>query len=295
MNIFSVAEHCANIYAAIEFLRSRCVLRREIPRCIECDRLMTEVKSGRGEDLQWRCPSHKAQKLSLRIGSFLHGKNMTPPNFTMLAYLWSYEVPVMTTAEMMTLCTRTTVTWYGYLRAVCSDHFANNPVKIGGSGHIVQIGEFESMASRKRKNVYDDEDCVASERWVFAGLDMTTNLGFVVFAPDRTLSTLLPLIEKFILPGTTIHSNERDVYSNGRIGQIPVDPPFVHKTVDHEIAAVKRMWGTCKAKFTNMSGVHSSKLPSHLDEFMWRQRYGLTHNEAFDNILLHISKLYVTP
>ena len=30
-------------------------------------------------------------------------------------------------------------------------------------------------------------------------------------------------------------------------------------------------------------------IPSYLDEFMWRERYGLNISEAFDNTLIHIA------
>ena len=45
--------------------------------------------------------------------------------------------------------------------------------------------------------------------------------------------------------------------------------------------------------FKTMKGVHSHQLPSYLDEFMWRERYGATREQAFDSILVDISLQYV--
>ena len=44
-------------------------------------------------------------------------------------------------------------------------------------------------------------------------------------------------------------------------------------------------------KFKTLSGVHSHQLASYLDEFMWRERYGTTSEQAFDSILRDISVL----
>ena len=41
-----------------------------------------------------------------------------------------------------------------------------------------------------------------------------------------------------------------------------------------------------------MKGVSSHLLPSYLDERMWRDRWGTTGDNAFTNILIHISEQY---
>ena len=54
------------------------------------------------------------------------------------------------------------------------------------------------------------------------------------------------------------------------------------------------MWGRCKKKFKQMHGTSEEMVPAYLDEFMWRQRFGKTADECFNNILNHISEFYVT-
>ena len=49
----------------------------------------------------------------------------------------------------------------------------------------------------------------------------------------------------------------------------------------------------CGCKTMTMKGVHSHQLASYLDEFMWRERYGRTNEEAFNSILRDISLQYV--
>ena len=118
---------------------------------------------------------------------------------------------------------------------------------------------------------------------------------------DISANSLLPLIEQYIAPGTEIHSDMWRVY-NG-ISDIPVIPPFTHRTVNHSQNVVdpttgattnhvERMWKEVKQKFKQLNGTTASLLPSHLDEFMWRQLRGKTFNDAFNNILQEIVSQY---
>ena len=44
-----------------------------------------------------------------------------------------------------------------------------------------------------------------------------------------------------------------------------------------------------------MRGVRRESLPSYLDEFMWRERYGHTSNDAFTNLLQQIAVKHPLP
>jgi ISXO2-like transposase domain len=43
--------------------------------------------------------------------------------------------------------------------------------------------------------------------WVFGGVDRETDECFMVPVPDRKADTLIPIIKKFIRPGSTIYSD----------------------------------------------------------------------------------------
>ena len=45
------------------------------------------------------------------------------------------------------------------------------------------------------------------EEWIFGGIDTTTKQGFLVPVDQRNADTLLPIIQQYILPGTTIVSD----------------------------------------------------------------------------------------
>ena len=142
------------------------------------------------------------------------------------------------------------------------------------------------------------------ERWTFGGIDPESNLGFLVLVDDRSAATLLPLIQQFIASGSIIHSDEWAAYRN--IAQMNVVPPYQHLTVNHTVNFVDPLTGcttnhieamrkNCNHKFKVMHGIHTTMVSSHLDEFMWRQRYGQNHLDAFNNILEAIRAWYPTP
>ena len=135
---------------------------------------------------------------------------------------------------------------------------------------------------------------------------------------DRTAATLLPIIRAHIAPGTEIWSDQWPSYHN--VGSIP--GVTVHRTVNHSVQfvtgksllrfqsliwmhyilfvasgvntnAVESYWNRCKTKIKRMKGVHRSQLPSYLDEFMWRERYG--GSSSFSNILGDIATQYPLP
>ena len=55
---------------------------------------------------------------------------------------------------------------------------------------------------------------------------------------------------------------------------------------------IESYWGKAKRKLKNMKGCHASQLPIDLDKVMWREHFGQTTADAFNNIMLHISEQY---
>ncbi|KAJ4426953.1 hypothetical protein ANN_26752 [Periplaneta americana] len=125
-------------------------------------------------------------------------------------------------------------------------------------------------------------------------------LGFLEFVPDRTRNTLLPIIERSVLPGTEIHSDEWAAYR--AIPAIPVIPPYRHLTMNHSENFVSPLtgvhnnvecfWKNVKQKLKKMSGTCDAHVPSYMDEFMWRQLNGKKTRTAFDNLLDQIAAFY---
>ena len=125
-------------------------------------------------------------------------------------------------------------------------------------------------------------------------------LGYMEVVPSRDANTLLPIIQAHTAPGTTIHSDQWRAYSN----VITLPAVHGHGVVNHSLHfvdpvtgvhtwTVESYWNRVKTKLKRMKGVHGNQLPSHLDEFMWRERFGKTGNDALLNIIMaNISTQY---
>ncbi|XP_043916250.1 GRAM domain-containing protein 2B [Protopterus annectens] len=115
---------------------------------------------------------------------------------------------------------------------------------------------------------------------------------------EKTVEMLPPCCPFYrnMLPGTVIVSDEWAAYK--RIEAIP-GMHYKHLCVNHSqnfvnpmmgahTNAVEGMWANCKRHFKGMNGTRPHVVPSYLDEFMWRSRYGNDFDTLFVNLLNHI-------
>ena len=130
-------------------------------------------------------------------------------------------------------------------------------------------------------------------------MHLTPGLGYMEVVPSRDANTLLPIIRAHTAPGTTIHSDQWRAYST--VSSLPA--VTTHGVVNHSLhfvdpatgvhtQTVESYWNRVKTKLKRMKGCDGDQLPSYLDEFMWRERYGKTGNEALQNIMRHIARQY---
>ncbi len=284
-----IGEIVATNESCIEFLREKEILRRQPSNCGLCNRVMTQIKWLDTKDgYVWRCPDHKGQKKSIRTGSCLDKSRLSLQQFLILSFLWSHDVTVKMAEEMAGLAEKAVKTWFNFYEDVCVSWIENNPPIIGGAGHVVQIAE---VVVRKAMH---DKGREVPARWIFGGYDLTTRKGFLVHVADRRAETLLPLIQKHILPGTEIHSDTWEAHR--RIPELPVSPPYKHLTVKYTeyftkpdentcSNGVENMWGRAKRKIRASNGSSAELVPGHLAAFLWRQANGKTGHNAFQSIL----------
>lgn len=98
--------------------------------------------------------------------------------------------------------------------------------KIGGPGHIVEIDETK-IATRKN----GVGNILARQlEWVFGGIDRVTKQSFKCRVEARGIRNLIPVLKRFVRPGTTIVSDGWSAYSG--IGQVP-GMNWTHKWVNH--------------------------------------------------------------
>jgi IS1 family transposase len=210
--------------------------------------------------------------------------------------LWVSEVPVTAAAELVGITTPTSIQWYQYFRDICSFKVldAASVNQLGGPGHIVEIDE--SLFFKRKYNVGHNVE----KHWIFGAYDLTTKKGYLTRVEDRTANTLVPLIQTWVAPGSTIHSDQWASYTSlSNLG-------YIHSTVNHTtnfvdpetgatINHVESFWCRMKRKLKFVFGSQGDMKWSRLDEAVYREYYDFKNKDLWHNFnmfLGHINDRY---
>ncbi|CAF3729211.1 unnamed protein product [Rotaria socialis] len=239
----------------------------------------------------WRCRTCKSTR-SIRDGTFFSKSKLELRQVIDLLFYWSQcnDSHEHLRRHCKFASESTIVDWKNFMRDICATYFLLHPPTIGGVGHIVEIDE--SSWTKRKYNV----GRVVNNQWVFGGTDRITHECFAVLVDRRDAATLLPIIYQYILPGTTIHSDQWAAYNNIRNGP----HHYIHFTVNHSqnfvdpltlthTQNIENMWMCAKMKKKRQMGQHVTLLQTHLTEFMWRRRFG---DRPFENMTLSILYLH---
>ena len=125
---------------------------------------------------------------------------------------------------------------------------------------------------------------------VFGIYERTTHTGYITFVDTRDAATLIPSIQAHVHPSTIIHSDGWAAYNTlaqlGYVHEVIIhDQQFVDPVTGVHTHGVETYWSHAKQKTKAVYGSRLHMIPSYLDEFMWRERYGLTGVHTFDNML----------
>jgi len=257
---------------------------------INCNRFMDLIPSTKTSDgVRFRCSRPCRKESSIRKKTFFENSNLPLKVILRFIYYWAYEECSQKKIKReLGLQNETITDWKIFLREVCILKLIANPVILGGVGRVVQIDE--SLFIKRKYNV----GRIVKEQWVFGGIDCVTKECFAVLVEKRDAATLLPIIQKYILPGTTVVSDLWRAYNClGNEG-------YVHLTVNHSINfvdpythantnRVENMWMRAKRRNKKECGTAKNLLASYLSEFMWRQRLNKT---PFTEIINDINLFY---
>lgn len=240
-----------------------------------------------GKD-RWVCPKKNCrQSAHLRQGTFFANSRLDFRTAICFIYLWSKEyTSVKFCKEELGMSHCTCVDWNSYMREVCQHHLLATPAVIGGPNLHVEVDE---TCFTKRKY---NRGRTLPNQWVFGGICRETSKCFLVSVPDRSEATLVPLINKYVAPGTTIISDEWRGYIN-------LKQNYDHYTVNHSknfvdpvtqahTQHVESMWAKAKLRNKRQWGTHRQMLDSYLSEFIWRQRY--RNADKFEKIIENIAE-----
>lgn len=297
--------------SSIEFLQKHGVIPSEMicpgptvhgKRNFSCGNYMAlkDVKD-RKDRLSWRCRKihkfkindkdyvNKNVKVSIREGSWLKDAKLTLEQIIELMYLWSQGFTNKEIEHELKLSNKTIVEWTIFFRECITCSILKHSEQIGGEGIEVEIDE-----SKFGKRKYYRGRRVEGQ-WIFGGREKKDHSKvFMVPVKRRDQKTLLPIIQKWIAPGSIIHSDCWKSYNKlSSLG-------YTHLTVNHSKEFVNNETGACTngiesdwrhAKVSMPRyGVHKGLHSGYLAEFMWRRKY--YQHDKFLKLISDINTIY---
>jgi len=198
----------------------------------------------------------------------------------------------------------TVVDWYNFVKDICGLWVTDHGGLIGGTDPTgnaieVQIDESKFMHRKFHKGRF------AEGHWVFGGIEVGVPHPncFLEVCPGnrRNAATLLPLITKWVAPGSVVVSDMWAAY--GGVRNLPGG--YQHLTVNHSLNFLdpitgahtnnaEGQWSQVKRKFRAMNGTSDALFPTYLLEYMWRKEHMYSRNEhdVLDPTLLYFLAIF---
>jgi len=242
--------------------------------------------------IRWRCRKATCRiEKSIRQNTWLEGSKLSLEVICHFIYGWAFELTSIKFSQReFHMANKTVIDWNNYLREVCNWRVQQNKILIGGVGLTVEIDE--SLFTRRKNNA----GRILPQQWMFGGICRETKECFIVNVENRKAETLMPIIQRFILPGTIIISDCWRAYKG-----IQSSGDHMHQTVNHQhnfvdpdtgahTQGIERMWRSVKFRNKKHSGTARDFMDSYLAEYMWRSR--LKDRNPFTTILEDIAAFW---
>lgn len=126
-------------------------------------------------------------------------------------------------------------------------------------------------------------------QWIFGGIERATNKVFIVPVENRSSKTLLPLIRKYIAPGSIIYSDCWRAYNDLK------NENYTHQTVNHSenfvdpntkvhTQNIERLWREMRANLPRF-GTREYHYQHYIAEFLFKRLY--TFDKRIDVFFLN--------
>ncbi|XP_066921897.1 uncharacterized protein [Clytia hemisphaerica] len=269
--------------------------------CEKCDgrqcTLMKRVKHINGES--FRCKGSNSHEYSIRKFSFFENTKYAIQD--VLAFV--LEFCLSSTMKRNSKVTgvsygKTSVDYCSYIREICVEYVWKCQSKMKFTG-TVEIDE--SLFGRKIK---DNKGKKRNPQvWIFGLVERETNRIIMYPVESRNEETLLPLIKRHCMPGTTIFSDGWSAYQNLN------DHGYEHFSVIHKKAfsatyknvntgriikvntnRIEGAWGHAKNHFRKIYGASRKTFYAHLCEIMWRNHH--IGQNLFKCMMEQIAEIY---
>lgn len=187
--------------------------------------------------------------------------------------------------------TRRTVTdWSNYLREVCYYFIYNNSQPLGGVGKTVEIDEAKIGPSK-----YNGGRRVIEGNWIFGGIERESKKTFIFPVPNRGEKTLLPIIKKYILPGTTIVSDCWKAYKCLQLEgfqhlRVNHSINFIHPETGTNTHMIEKLWHEVRSGVPRY-GNKKHHLHTHIAEFLFKRQFK-EYKERIHYLWIAVSEFY---
>ena len=259
---------------ARDFLFRRGILQPTLS-CSACNSPMHLIpcSASKSPDLLiWRCTPCKKFR-NIRSESALSGQKLSLQQFLILLFYISIKsLTNIAISQLTGLSENTVCDWKIYLHTRVADWLTVHSTPLGGPGVIVELDEAKFGKSKYNRGAY------RQGQWVLGAVDRNTTQCFLLPCPNnkRDAATLLPLIYRWILPGSIIYTDEWSSYNSLTAAG------YTHDSVNHSIQFVDPITGVHTNTqeglwaLVKRSVVGSTDLELALVDFMFRRRFNAT-------------------
>ena len=264
---------------ACHFLISKKILptRRTCPICSSEMAIKSCSTTQYSDGFCWKCTC--GCKISVRQHSILENKQTPFRTFLGILYCYSSRMTPAIAAEQQQLDQRTVKQYYTMIREKMTEEINTSAGMIGGPNCIVQMDEAKFGKQKFHRGR------LVNGYWVLGGVDQNTGHAFFEVCPNnrRDEATLLPIIQRHILPGTIIVTDGWAAYQN--LGQ----HGYTHFTVNHttnfvspvtgaHTNAIEGLWTRLKRHTGIRNGGRRTSMTLQLDitEYAWLKQKGAT-------------------
>ena len=171
-----------------------------------------------------------------------------------------------------------------------------NPIVLGGiepnrTNKIVEIDESYFFRRKYNRGRY------RNAQWVFGAIERGTKNCLLVPVPNRRAETLLLIIERYILPGTTIISDCWASYNS-----LSNSVHYIHETVNHRYNFVspdnqmvhtqniENCWLHTKRFLRQQFGTARHLLDGYIYEYMFKKKFN-KKSKRLNNFILIIQQV----
>jgi len=280
----------------MEFLFLNHLIYKEM-NCDQCNvNMILKKLMDRTEKHSWRCMNTKCSKykstISIRKGSFFEGF-LTPIRILLKVYIYwiskeqRYKI-ISYSGISQTCYNRFHERIVGYV----SLYNQKNPPRFGGPGIIVQVDE--TMLSHPVKS--HRGRAPKKQIWALTIVDTSHKpaLGYAEIIENKSSGILIPIIQKIVIPGSIIHTDEHKSYG------VLTQKGYLHDTVCHKYNFKDPITGVhtqhvesynnrLKLEIKKRKGIKSGHHQDSLLEIVWQLNHSNCKLETLFS-LIHVNK-----